>query len=108
MAALDAYHLRRYSPSTDKGDLIMVDNEKNERVPHAGEMELCLCHRCASAYYNMPDHRIERVDFLQVEKDTCTMCGYRLGYDFYVWPVSNVQKNKISRVRTFVGGANNE
>ena len=86
----------------------MVDNEKYERIPHPGEMELCLCHRCASAYYNMPDHRIERVDFLQVEKDTCTICGYRMVFDFYVWPVSSMQKRKNASVRTFVGGEGNE
>jgi hypothetical protein len=97
-----------YFSITQQGERKMVDNEKYERIPHPGEMELCLCHRCASAYYNMPDHRIERVDFLQVEKDTCTICGYRMGFDFYVWPVSSVQKRKNASVRTFVGGEGNE
>jgi hypothetical protein len=56
----------------------------------------------------MKDRRIQRVDFLQVEKDFCTLCGYRRGYDFYVWPVSKVQKQNDAAVRTFVGGTENE
>lgn len=81
---------------------------ENERIPHPGEMEMCLCGRCASAYYNMEDHRIKRVDMLQVEKDVCTMCGYRTGFDFYVWPVSSVQKKKNKPICTFAEVAENE
>ena len=76
-----------------------------KRIPHAGEIELCLlclCGRCASTYYSMNDHGITRVDINQTEKDVCTLCGYRLGYDFYVWPKSNVEKETPARIRTFV------
>ena len=86
----------------------MIVSTNNEHRPHPGEIEICLCHRCASTYYNMKDRRIQRVDFLQVEKDFCTLCGYRRGYDFYVWPVSKVQKQNDAAVRTFVGGTENE
>lgn len=65
-----------------------------ERTPHYGEMELCLCSICASGYYNMPDRRIERVDMFQTDKDVCTLCNYRLGYDFYVWPIASVRIGK--------------
>lgn len=86
----------------------MSERKIVDRKPNKGEMELCLCHRCASSYYLMPDRRIQRVDFLQVEKDICTICGYRRGYDYYVWPVSNVQKRNNALARTFGGGAENE
>ena len=86
--------------------MILTDNV--ERKPHPGEMELCLCSSCASTYYNMPDRRIKRVDMLQMDKDICTLCGYRRGYDFYVWPVSNVQKKRNVQIHTFVKGARNE
>ena len=83
-------------------------NEQIIRVPHPGEMELCLCANCASTYYNMPDRRIVRVDMLQMDKDVCTICGYRRGYDFYVWPASNVRKKKNVQIHTFAKGDRNE
>ena len=45
-------------------------------------MELCLCGKCASAYYHLPDHIIRRVDPYQYYKDTCDYCGVRSGYDY--------------------------
>ena len=44
--------------------------------------EICLCHSCASVFYNSPSHRISRVDPLQVIKDTCDCCRSNRGYDF--------------------------
>lgn len=86
----------------------MVDSEReNRRIP-ADRMEICLCAGCASTYYNMPDRRIVRVDMLQTDKDVCTLCGYRRGYDFYVWPVPSVRKKRKVQIGTFVKGARNE
>ena len=48
-------------------------------------MELCLCGRCANAFYNLPDHIIRRVDFDQYFKDKCDYCSERLGYDYQVY-----------------------
>ena len=48
--------------------------------------EICLCHRCASVFYNSPSHRISRVDPLQVIKDTCDCCRSNRGYDFRLRP----------------------
>ena len=48
-------------------------------------MELCLCSRCASQFYNSPDHYIKRADQFQIEKDLCTFCNHRNGYDFLVF-----------------------
>ena len=60
---------------------------------NSGEkMELCLCSRCASDFYNMDGYKIKRVDMLQTSKDICTFCSYRRGYDFYVWPVSSTRR----------------
>ncbi len=73
-----------------------------KRIPREGEMEMCLCSVCASTYYNMPDHGITRVNMYQIVKDKCTLCGYRMGYDFYVWPKHNVQKVGNSQFCTFV------
>ena len=48
--------------------------------------EICLCHSCASVFYNSPSHRISRVDPLQVIKDTCDCCRSNRGYDFRLGP----------------------
>ena len=48
-------------------------------------MELCLCGRCANAFYNLPDHVIQRVDPDQYFKDKCDYCSERLGYDYQVY-----------------------
>ena len=53
-------------------------------------MELCLCSRCASQFYNSPNHFIKRVDPFQAEKEPCTYCNYRYGYDFLIFdPTEN-------------------
>jgi hypothetical protein len=63
-------------------------------------LELCLCAPCASAFYNMPSKRIVRKDLYQVEKEPCTYCTRRMGYDFLIFEKSNVQKRKFGRIRT--------
>lgn len=39
-------------------------------------MEICLCSRCASQFYNSPKHLIKRVDPFQTVKEPCTYCNY--------------------------------
>ena len=72
------------------------------------EMELCLCPACASAFYDIPSYRIIRKDPYQVEKETCTYCGSRQGYDFLISKRSNVQKSVRRRIRTLESEAENE
>ena len=48
-------------------------------------MELCLCGRCAGAFYNLEDHIIRRVDYDQYFKDKCDYCGQRYGYDYLIY-----------------------
>ena len=48
-------------------------------------IEICLCGRCANAFYNLPDHVIQRVDPDQYFKDKCDYCSERLGYDYQVY-----------------------
>ena len=51
-------------------------------------IELCLCGRCAGAFYNLEDHIIRRVDYDQYFKDKCDYCGQRYGYDYLVYEKS--------------------
>jgi len=58
-------------------------SEVSDKEP-ADEMFLCLCPTCASQFYNSPDHIIRRVNPLQVEKEYCTYCDVRKGYDYRI------------------------
>jgi hypothetical protein len=71
-------------------------------------LELCLCTPCASVFYNMPSKRIVRKDFYQIDKEPCTYCSRRMGYDFLIFEKSSVQKRKIGQMRTLESEAGNE
>ena len=47
-------------------------------------IELCLCGKCASDFFNTPGHYIKRADRNQAIKETCTYCNVRQGYDYIV------------------------
>ena len=48
-------------------------------------MEICLCPRCASQFYNSPHYYIKRADYNQTTKEPCTYCNIRSGYDFLIF-----------------------
>jgi len=58
---------------------------------------LCLCPTCASQFYYSPEHIIKRVDPYQKDKETCTYCDIRRGYDFEITKKKKV-KNSESHV----------
>lgn len=45
-------------------------------------MELCLCPRCASQFYDASSQKIRRADPIQVYLDVCDCCRSRRGFDF--------------------------
>ena len=45
-------------------------------------MEMSLCGKCASQFYDLPDHKIRRVDYNQEVKEPCMFCNTRHGYDY--------------------------
>lgn len=47
------------------------------------ELEICLCGRCASAFYASPEYSITRSDPIQVIQDCCCYC-IRRGYDYRI------------------------
>lgn len=58
--------------------------QRDRRGSQPEEMVLCLCPVCASQFFNSTEHIIRRVDPLKREKDTCTYCEVRQGYDYRV------------------------
>lgn len=51
-------------------------------------MELCLCSRCASQFYNSRHYFIKRADYDQTAKEPCTYCNIRTGYDFLIFDLA--------------------
>lgn len=43
---------------------------------------LCLCQACAKNFYGSGFYILRRIDPLQVEKQVCTYCGQRSGFDY--------------------------
>lgn len=74
---------------------------------HQETIELCLCGACARTYYNMRSRRIIRKDPYQVTKESCDCCLVRMGFDYLITRLSNVQKRNFSRIRTLESEAAN-
>ena len=53
-------------------------------------MELCLCRRCASVYYNDPTYWIERAEDFQTELEVCDICQQYRGFDYSIWKKSSI------------------
>lgn len=45
---------------------------------------MCLCTTCRNRFYDTGAYRIERADRNQREKEPCTYCQIRMGFDYYV------------------------
>ena len=73
-----------------------TNNSKPELMP------LCSC--CASQFYQSGTCRIRRANPFQTEKDSCTYCGFRRGFDYLIYPV-NIQNRSEHPRRTRKGGS---
>jgi len=74
----------------------------------ANIMEMCLCPTCAGTYYNMPGYRVRRSQLNQTQKDRCTYCNVRYGYDYLI-ETSNASVRLPEKGRNRIieeGGAN--
>lgn len=47
-------------------------------------IELSLCPVCASQFYQSGKHTIRRSRPFKTEKEVCTYCGLRYGWDFQI------------------------
>ncbi len=55
-----------------------------ESVPK--KLILCLCSACADNFYGTGAYSLRRITPQQTEKDTCTYCNQRTGYDYEIIP----------------------
>lgn len=57
-------------------------------------LEICLCSKCASVYYELPDYNIQRSNIWQDVLEECTICHNNNGFDFKIWELSTVRRKK--------------
>lgn len=63
---------------------------------------------CRSEYVNTGAYHVWR-DYSCDVKDTCTYCNYRRGFDYYIQSKEDYMRNRVNdKIRTFVGGGENE
>ena len=55
-----------------------------ESIPN--KLILCLCRTCAENFYGSGAFVLRRVNADQTEKDTCTYCNSRKGFDYEIIP----------------------
>ena len=51
-----------------------------------GKLTLCLCSACAENFYGSGAYLLRRVNPVQVEKEMCTYCNQRIGFDYEITP----------------------
>lgn len=54
--------------------------------PVPQKLILCLCSTCANNFYGTGAFVLKRVNPTAIEKDRCTYCGQRTGFDFEICP----------------------
>lgn len=53
-------------------------------APETTHIVLCLCRNCADNFFETGSYHIRRVDPTAFEKEDCTYCGQRRGYDYII------------------------
>ena len=51
-----------------------------------GKLTLCLCSTCAENFYGSGAYYLRRVNPIEVEKELCTYCNQRVGFDYEITP----------------------
>ena len=68
----------------------------NRKTARTNRITVVLCPSCAKSFYNSIENEfIRRVDPYQAEKEVCSYCGLRLGWDYII-------QASISRKSTYV------
>ncbi len=50
------------------------------------KLTLCLCSTCAENFYGSGAYYLRRVNPIEVEKELCTYCNQRAGFDYEITP----------------------
>lgn len=85
---LDKQRLGNYIGRLAKADLekldhrLMVSLGLDSYIP--GALTMCLCGACADNFRAAGIYTLRRANAAQMERDVCTYCGQRRGYDYIV------------------------
>ena len=58
------------------------------------DLELTLCSKCASIYYNDKRCFIQRADLTQIIHEDCMLCSNPHGFDFNIWNKSTLRSEE--------------
>ena len=73
---LEEQHIRRLNRALAVSVGLIEETSKN--------LIMCLCPACANNFYGTGSYYLRRVHPGRVEKDICTYCGQRPGFDYEV------------------------
>ena len=59
--------------------------KKRKEKARKSSLTMTLCPSCADAFCWDGEHTLKRVDAISPEKDLCTFCGQRYGYEYRVF-----------------------
>jgi len=62
-------------------------------------LHMTLCSTCANQYYGMADRYIKRADKNQKDKESCTLCRSRMGYDYIITEKEFTKGNRTWKKR---------
>lgn len=79
-----------------------------EKTVRESILEICLCPRCASVFYNDRAYWIERYDPNQVILEDCMLCARPHAYMFRILKKSSMQSTANLQNRTLAKGGRNE
>lgn len=72
------------------------------------DLEVALCSKCASVFYDDTAYWIERADKCQIIHEECMFCKNPHGFDFLIWKKANVRGTNKAQFYTFAEGDRNE
>lgn len=85
---IDKRRLEHYIGRLDEKHLSGLDHalaisiDLMEMLPNV--LVMCLCPACARNFMDTGSYILKRTNLRQTEKDTCTYCNHRSGYDYAV------------------------
>lgn len=86
LRTIDCNRLIKYIGTLDEETMVQINKALaisigliNHPFSKAENLEdtlmFCLCPACASRFYDLPDHRVRRLDYSEVDTDKCDCCN---------------------------------
>ena len=79
---LDEQHIPGINHCLSVSIGLIPPKPKNTAKPR--QFTLCLCSTCANNFYGTGAYSLKRINPIEVEKDLCTYCGHRRGFEYEI------------------------